>query len=145
MPSLGVLARRPIPAPSRVHLPVRLECGQPHGAGGITAYQGLIFQTLRAPKKMVPSLYQYARKYSVERTNEASGGRLDAQITLGIPLAQHLLVELAHAGLGNLVDEGPALGHLPSGDLAAEVLLEPGRVDRGVSRTNHRGLSLIHI
>src|ERR1035437_9334334 len=68
-----------------------------------------------------------------------SGEDLDVQLAGGIPLAQQFLVKLADAGLGNLVDERPALRHLPLGDLATEELLECGSVDGRVSGTNHRG------
>src|SRR6185312_8345237 len=67
------------------------------------------------------------------------GQGLDLQVALGVPPAQHLLVELADAGLGYLVDEGPALGHLPVRDPAGEELLQHGGVDRRAGLEHHRG------
>jgi catechol 2,3-dioxygenase len=45
---------------------------------------------------------------------------LDRQLAVGVAGAEHLLVELAHGGLGDLQYERPVLRHLPAGDLAAE-------------------------
>src|ERR1035437_948239 len=80
-----------------------------------------------------------ATSTSAGERSVGSGKGFDAQLTLGIPLAQHFLVKLAHAGLGNLVDERPALGYLPPRDLGAKKLLEPGSVDEGGGCTNHGG------
>ncbi len=61
-------------------------------------------------------------------------GVRDVQLAVGVAGAQHLLVELADAGLGHLVDERPVLRHLPAGDLAVEELRERGRVDVAARR-----------
>src|SRR5690606_19687013 len=50
----------------------------------------------------------------------------DVEVAVGVAGAKGLLVELADAGLGDLVDEGPALGQLPLGELACEEVAEFG-------------------
>src|ERR1700760_585366 len=56
----------------------------------------------------------------------ASSNLDDLVLTLGVGLAHEALGELAHAGLGHLVDVGPALGQLPArhagGRVVAQVL-----------------------
>src|SRR3954467_39252 len=49
---------------------------------------------------------------------------LDLELAFLQALSQHLLVELAHARLGHLVDEGEVVGHLPLGHAARQVLAE---------------------
>ena len=49
---------------------------------------------------------------------------LDVELTLGVPAAQHLLVELADARLRHLVDERPPLGQLPVRELVLEELAQ---------------------
>ena len=46
---------------------------------------------------------------------------LDLQLAVGVLPAQHLLVELADAGLRHRLDVGPPLGQPPRGDLARQV------------------------
>src|SRR3954451_5288194 len=59
---------------------------------------------------------------------------LHAQLALRVAAAQDLLVELSDAGLGHLVDEGPALGKPPARALAVEVRAQRRDVER-LSRT----------
>ena len=54
-------------------------------------------------------------------------GALDLELAVGERAAQDLLVELAHAGLGHLVDEGKRVGDLPAREARGEVLAQVGR------------------
>src|SRR5689334_20410491 len=57
----------------------------------------------------------------------------------GVALAQGLLVELAHRGLGHLVDERPHVGHLPVGDPAGEELAQAVHADLLTLANDDRG------
>src|ERR1700760_3258220 len=46
----------------------------------------------------------------------------DLVLALGVGLAHQALGELAHAGLGHLVDVSPALGQLPARDAGGQVV-----------------------
>src|ERR1700742_4100736 len=65
-------------------------------------------------------------------------GHLDAPVeaAFGEPSAQHLLVELAHAGLRDLGDEGELVGQPPLRDAAAQVLHQLLRAGRVLAREN---------
>src|ERR1700761_921980 len=58
-------------------------------------------------------------------------GAVDLQVAGLEPGPQDLLVELAHGGLGHLVDERPVFRHLPAGHLAVQERGQGGRVGRG--------------
>ena len=53
-------------------------------------------------------------------------GALDVELAVGQRAAQDLLVELAHARLGHLVDEGEGVGELPARQARGEVLAQVG-------------------
>src|ERR1700760_901121 len=52
----------------------------------------------------------------------ASSNLDDLVLALSVGLAHQALGELAHAGLGHLVDVGPALGELPAGHAGGQVV-----------------------
>lgn len=67
-----------------------------------------------------------------------STGGADLQLTIGVTLTQYLLVELADAGLGHLVNDGPALRQLPFGDLAVQEFPQLVRAGRRARAQHHR-------
>src|SRR6201992_1564394 len=54
----------------------------------------------------------------------ASSNLDDLVLPLGVGLAHQALGELAHAGLGHLVDVGPALGQLPARHAGSQVVAQ---------------------
>src|SRR6201999_1422189 len=54
----------------------------------------------------------------------ASSNLDDLVLALGVGLAHQALGELAHAGLGDLLDVGPALGQLPAGHAGGQVVAQ---------------------